>query len=288
MQTVPFVSGLSALASDFDGIVCDVWGVLHNGVIGYAAAGEALARYRRETGRPVVLLTNAPRPAREIAVILDRFAIPRDAYDEIVTSGDVCRILLAEGGPTRAWHIGPARDLPLFEGLPLTLVEEADAETVVCTGLFDDETETAETYRPALARLLGRGLTLVCANPDIVVERGDRLIYCAGAVAQLYAEMGGRVVIVGKPHAPVYDVAVAAVRRLAGRDVEKARILAIGDALPTDVKGGYGQGLGVLMVTAGIHAADFGPADRPDPALVAKRLAIEGLAVTAALPRLAW
>ncbi|WP_181705932.1 TIGR01459 family HAD-type hydrolase [Chthonobacter rhizosphaerae] len=288
MQTVPFVPGLSALAPRFDGIICDVWGVLHNGVIGYTAAGEALRRYRQETGNRVVLLTNAPRPAAEIEVILDRFSIPRDAYDAIVTSGDVCRTLLAEGDARRAYHLGPDRDLPLFAGLDLALVPEADAEIVVCTGLFDDDTETPEDYRASLSRILARGLPFYCANPDIVVERGDRLIYCAGAIAQLYAEMGGKVIIVGKPHAPVYDVAIGTLIRLSGRPLPKERILAIGDALPTDVKGAYGQGIGVLMVTAGIHAADFGPADQPDPALVAKRLAIEGVAVTAAVPRLVW
>lgn len=288
MQTVPFVPGLATLAARFDGLICDVWGVLHNGVIGYAAAGEALARYRTETGNKVVLLTNAPRPAAEIEVILDRYKIPRSAYDAIVTSGDVCRTLLAEGGAKRAYHLGPDRDLPLFAGLDLTLVSEDEAEIVVCTGLFDDETETPENYRASLSRMLARDVTFICANPDIVVERGDRLIYCAGAIAQLYAEMGGRVMIVGKPHAPVYEVAIGTLNRLSGRSIPKERILAIGDALPTDVKGAFGQGIGVLMVTAGIHAADFGPADAPDPALVAKRLAIEGVAVTAALPRLVW
>ncbi len=281
------ISGLSAIESSYDGIICDVWGVLHNGVVGYGQAGEALRRFRK-SGRPVVLLTNAPRPAPAIEVMLARFDIPRDAYDAIVTSGDVCRRLLKSEGAVKAFHLGPERDLTLFEGLEISLVDEATADLVVCTGLFDDTNETPETYREMLTRFAGRGLRLICANPDIVVERGDQLIYCGGALAQLYDEIGGAVVMVGKPHKPVYDVALETLSDIAGRPVDKARVLAIGDALPTDVRGAWGQGIDVLMVTAGIHTADFGPADAPDPALIAKRLTIEGVRVTAAVPRLVW
>lgn len=288
MQTVTFIDGLSALAPAIDGIICDVWGVLHNGVVGYAAAGEALRVFRETTGKPVVLLTNAPRPAFEIEKMLARFDIPRDAYDVIVTSGDVCRSLLKREGDRPAFHLGPDRDLPLFDGLALSMVGSDDAEIVVCTGLFDDETETPEDYRALFQGFADRRLPFVCANPDIVVERGNRLIFCAGALAQLYEELGGPVVLVGKPHKPVYDVALETLEELAERPLARERVLAIGDALPTDVRGGWGQGLKVLLVTAGIHAADFGPADHPDPALVAKRLAIEGIAVNAAIPRLSW
>jgi HAD superfamily hydrolase (TIGR01459 family) len=281
------IPGLSSLAPDYDGVICDVWGVLHNGQVGYAAAADALVRYR-ETGKPVVLLTNAPRPALQIQQLLARFSVPPEAYDAIVTSGDVTRTLLAKEGPRRAYHLGPDRDLPLFAGLELTLVAPEQAELVVCTGLFDDTVETPDDYRQVLTGLIGRGLPMVCANPDVVVERGDRLIYCAGALANLFEELGGRVTIVGKPYKPVYDAALTVLDRLAGRPLERTRVLAIGDAFPTDIKGAWGQGLGVLMVTAGIHAADFGPADAPDPALVWKRAAIEGVKLTAALPRLVW
>ncbi|BBE72285.1 TIGR01459 family HAD-type hydrolase [Oharaeibacter diazotrophicus] len=287
MKTVTLVPGLSVLADRYRAVVCDVWGVLHNGVVGYGEAGEALRRFRAD-GRPVVLLTNAPRPAYEVEAILARFGIPRDAYDCIVTSGDACRGHLKREGAVRVLHLGPPRDLPLFEGLKLDLVGEEEAELVVCTGLFDDDTETAEDYRALLGRCLARGLRMFCANPDIVVERGDRLIYCAGAIAQLYDDMGGETVMFGKPHKPVYDIALETVAEIAGEPIAHHDVLAIGDALPTDVKGAWGQGLPVLMVTAGIHAADFGPADAPDPAAVAKRLAIEGLEITAAVPRLVW
>jgi HAD superfamily hydrolase (TIGR01459 family) len=288
MDSTPLAPGLSAFAGRYRGIVCDVWGVLHNGIEAYAAAGVALSRWRAETGTPVVLLTNAPRPAARVAEMLERLGLPTTAYDAIVTSGDVTRELLAGYVATRVLLIGPARDLSLIEGLPLRLVAEEEAEIVLCTGLFDDETETAETYRPLLERLVARGLTLVCANPDIVVERGDRLIYCAGAIAQLHAELGGRTVLVGKPHKPVYDVALARLSELAGAELGPADVLAIGDALPTDVRGAWGQGMDVLFVTDGIHSADFGDADAPDMAKVTKRLAIEGLSAVAAIPRLAW
>jgi HAD superfamily hydrolase (TIGR01459 family) len=288
MQTVTMIPGLSAIADRYDAVICDVWGVLHNGVTGYLEADEALRRFRDGGRRPVVLLTNAPRPSFAVETQLAGLGIRRESYDCIITSGDVTHTLLKREGARPALHVGPARDLPLFEGLALRLADEGEAELVVCTGLYDDTTETPESYRALFGRLVDRDLPMTCANPDVVVERGDQLIYCAGALAQLYAEMGGTVTIVGKPHKPVYDVALDTLEELAGRPLTRSRVLAIGDAFPTDVRGGWGQGLEVLMVTAGIHAADFGPADRPDPALVAKRLAIEGLTVVAALPRLAW
>jgi HAD superfamily hydrolase (TIGR01459 family) len=288
MQSVTMIPGLSAIADAYDAVICDVWGVLHNGVQGYPGAVEALTRFRGDGERPVVLLTNAPRPSYAIETMLHRFGVPTDAYDAIVTSGDVMHTLLRRLGGAPAFHIGPARDLPLFEGLAMPLVPEDEGEIVVCTGLFDDETETPDDYRAVLGRLVDRGLPMYCANPDVVVERGDRLIYCAGAVAQLFQELGGVVEIVGKPYKPVYDVAVETIDELAGREVSHRRVLAIGDAFPTDVKGAWGQGLDVLLVTAGIHASDFGPQDAPDPALVARRAAIEGVEIRAALTRLAW
>jgi HAD superfamily hydrolase (TIGR01459 family) len=288
MHSVSMIPGLSAIAGAYDAMICDVWGVLHNGVHGYPDAVEALKRFRGDDARPVVLLTNAPRPSYAIEAMLHRFAVPTDAFDAIVTSGDVMHTILKEVGNEPAFHLGPSRDLPLFEGLTMPLVDEGEARIAVCTGLFDDETETPDDYRAVLGRLVDRGVPLYCANPDVVVERGDRLIYCAGAIAQLFEELGGEVVIVGKPYKPVYDVALATLDELAGRPLAKTRVLAVGDAFPTDVKGAWGQGLDVLLITAGIHATDFGPADAPDPALVAKRAAIEGVTITAAVPRLVW
>lgn len=293
MTTAPLlVPGLSALAERYDGVLCDVWGVLHNGVAAFGPAGEALTRFRETTGGKVVLITNAPRPAGPIYEQLARLGVPRSAFDSIVTSGDVTRALIeALGSPARrgkALHLGPERDLTLYDGIAVDLVAEADAEAVVCTGLFDDETETPDDYRELLMRLAGRGLTMICANPDIVVERGNRLIWCAGALARLYEDLGGPVEIPGKPHAPIYDAALARLDEVAGRPIDRRRVLAIGDGLPTDIRGAVSQDIDVLFVTGGIHATDFGPTDAPDEHLVRRRLAEDGLSATAAVPRLVW
>lgn len=288
MQSFDMIAGLSALADAYDGIICDIWGVLHNGVSPYPAAAEALAAFRAR-GKAVVLLTNAPRPAAAVETLLsDHYRIGRDSYDEIVTSGSVARKVFAAETRKRLFHLGPDHNLGLFDGLDVELVGEDEAEYVALTGLFDDETETAETYRPMLTRFAARGLKVYCANPDVVVERGERLVYCAGALAQLYIELGGDTLIIGKPYKPVYDDALAALARALGRPVDARRVLAIGDGLPTDIKGAWGQGLDVLMVTAGIHGADFGPLDAPDAKLLAKRLEVEGLGIRAAIPRLCW
>ncbi|WP_245427229.1 TIGR01459 family HAD-type hydrolase [Pleomorphomonas carboxyditropha] len=282
------ITGLSTLAEAYDGVICDVWGVLHNGISPYPAAAEALSRFRA-LGKAAVLLTNAPRPAKNIEDLLKRqYAIGSDSYDEIVTSGSVARKVFENEPRRRVFHLGPPHNLSLFEGLDLELVGEEDAEYVALTGLFDDETESPETYRPMFSRFVERGLKLYCANPDVIVERGDRLVYCAGALAQLYVELGGDATIIGKPYKPVYDAALAAIDRALGRPVEKSRVLAIGDGLPTDIRGAWNQGIDVLMVTAGIHGADFGDLMNPDPARLRARLQAEGLAIRAAIPRLVW
>lgn len=288
MQKIDMIAGFSTLAEAYDGVICDVWGVLHNGISPYPAAAEALSRCRA-LGKAAVLLTNAPRPADAVEDLLDRqYAIGPESYDEIITSGSVAREVFENEPRRKVFHIGPTHNLGLFEGLDLELVGEEEAEYVALTGLFDDETETAETYRSMFLRFIDRGLEVFCANPDVVVERGDRLVYCAGALAQLYVELGGDATIIGKPHKPVYDAALAAIDRTLGRPVEKSRVLAIGDGLPTDIKGACGQGIDVLMVTAGIHGADFGELINPDPARLAARLGAEGLTIRAAIPRLVW
>jgi HAD superfamily hydrolase (TIGR01459 family) len=276
------VAGLKDLAGDYDALLCDVWGVLHNGVAASAPAVEALQRFRGEVG-PVVLLTNAPRPHGPIREQLRALSVPDDAYDAIVTSGDVTRAVIAEKPGVKVLHLGADRDLSFYEGLDLTMVGEAEAELISCTGLFDDTVETPEDYRALFERLIARGLVMVCANPDLVVERGDTLIYCAGALARFYQELGGRAVLVGKPHAPIYKAAREILAELGG-----ARLLAIGDGLPTDIRGACDNGLDVLFVTGGIHAADFGPTQMPDPERVAARLSAEGLSAVAFLPSLAW
>lgn len=276
------VGGLKELTGEYQALLCDVWGVLHNGVAAFAAASDALARFRREVG-PVVLLTNAPRPAGLIAAQIRGLGVPDEAYDTIVTSGDVTRDVIAARPGVKLLHIGAERDLSFYEGLDATLVEEDAAELVSCTGLFDDTVEAPEDYRALFERLVARGLPMVCANPDLVVERGGTLVYCAGALARLYAELGGEAKLVGKPHAPIYT---AAAERLAALGAGPA--LAIGDGLPTDIRGAVDNAVPVLFVTGGIHAADFGPHHDPDGERVAARLAAEGLHAVAYIPALVW
>lgn len=282
------IPGLATLAPSYRAILCDVWGVLHNGVAAFPAACAALAAYRAETGAPVVLITNAPRPNGPVRAQLAALGVPAEAFDDIVTSGDVTRGAIAALGAKPLLHLGPERDLSLYDGLDIALADEWRAEAVVCTGLVDDERETPETYRPLFERLVGRGLPFICANPDIVVERGDTLVWCAGALARLYEDLGGTVTIMGKPHAPIYEVAIARAEGLAGAPLARASILAVGDGLPTDIRGAVANRLDALFITGGIHGADFGPAGAPDEALVRRRLAEEGLSARAALPALRW
>ncbi|WP_428672617.1 TIGR01459 family HAD-type hydrolase [Roseibium sp.] len=283
------VEGLRSLAPSYKGILCDVWGVLHNGLAAFEPAHQALTRYREETGGKVVLITNAPRPAKQVGEMLAALGVPESTYDAIVTSGDVTRAILEAQGTKTLLHIGPNRDQPLYHGLAATFTQnDEEAEGISCTGLTDDETETPDNYRDWLQKLADRKLPMICANPDIVVERGDRLIWCAGALARLYEDLGGEVAILGKPHAPIYQAAMERLEELYGAAVDKEDVLAIGDGLPTDIRGAVSQDLDVLFITAGIHASDFGPSEDPDEHLIRRRLTEEGLRARAALPRLWW
>ena len=255
-----FISGLSELAGRYDLIFCDVWGVLHDGLTAFPEAGLALRRFREGGGR-VVLVSNAPRPSPSIVAQLDDYGVPRDAYDDVVTSGDVTRALIAERGSERLFHLGPPRDLGLFEGLAQSLVPLEEADFVVCTGLFDDERETVDDYAERLRAMKARDLFLICANPDIVVERGERLIPCAGALAAAYDALGGRTVTGGKPHRPIYDVALERGSALLGRAPDLSRVLAVGDAIRTDIAGAREFGVQGLLIARGIHAADLGYRD---------------------------
>src|SRR5215831_9211700 len=204
-----FTRHFATLAGDYDVVLCDVWGVVHNGVAAAAEAGDALTRFR-ERGGTVVLITNAPRPGEKVArLTLDRLGVPRAAYDGIVSSGDVTRALIAARAGARVFHIGPERDLPLFEGLDAPLAALEHADYAVCTGLNDDTVETPHDYRDLIARMRARSLPMICANPDVVVERGDKLVYCAGAIADPYAAAGGEVIYAGKPYRPIYEQALA-------------------------------------------------------------------------------
>ena len=260
-MTIPFrpalIEGLQPLAESYDLILCDVWGVLHNGVKAYEAAGDALTRFRQKGGR-VVLVSNAPRPGASVGTQLDGFGVPRTAYDAIVTSGDLTRLAIEERLDKIVYNIGPPRDMPIYSGLDVRFGAIDEADYVVCTGFDNDETETVADYRPRLEAMLERGLLMVCANPDLVVERGPVILPCAGAIALAYEEMGGPAFYAGKPHGPVYDRALSVAAELSGRPVAKERVLAIGDAIRTDIAGAVGFGIESLLVARGIHGEELG------------------------------
>lgn len=289
---IPTLDGLAQVAERYDLLLCDVWGVLHDGQKAHVPAGEALIRYRGLPGarpRRVILVSNAPRPGDGVGRILDRFGVPREAYDAILTSGDLTRGLIAERPGARIRHFGPERDLGIFKDLDLSLVPEAEADLVVCTGLFDDRSETADDYRDELMRLAARGLTLICANPDLVVESGNRLIPCAGLLAAAYAELGGAVIYAGKPHRPVYEAALAKAADLAGAPVDPGRVMAIGDAIRTDIAGARGFGIASLLVARGIHAEELGvSAEHHRLGDVAEWLGRQAVHPDAVIERLVW
>jgi HAD superfamily hydrolase (TIGR01450 family) len=248
------IGSLSDVVSHYDVILCDVWGVLHNGVSAFDGASIAL-REARKQGLTVVLITNSPRPGKGVTLQLDSLGVLREAYDRIVTSGDVTRKLIAEG-PKKIYFLGAERDTPLLEGLDIEIVGEDKAEVLVCSGFVDDEVETPEDYRGLLTRFSERRIPMICANPDLVVERGHRLIPCAGSLAALFEELGGDTRIAGKPHKPIYTASLASAEEHRG-EFDRARVLAIGDGMPTDVKGAITEGLELLYISAGIHARDY-------------------------------
>jgi len=268
-------------------VLCDVWGVVHNGVIAFTDACDALTRFRRQGGT-VVLITNAPRPSAVVMAILDGLDVPRAAYDAIVSSGDVTRAIMAARAGKRVFHVGPERDVPMFAGLDTPLAGVESADYVVCSGLFDDTTESPQDYAALIATLRARGLPMVCANPDVVVERGDKLVYCAGAIADFYAAAGGSVLYAGKPYRPIYEQALEVARRARGRQIEPARLLAIGDSVRTDLQGAAAFGVDCLFVTGGIHAEELGERDRPSAAALDDIFAAAGLAPKAVMQRLVW
>ncbi len=267
MTTLRFADRLRDLTANVDVVLSDIWGVVHNGLESFPDACAALHTFR-SGGGTVILITNAPRPADSVQRQLRKLHVPDDCYDAIVSSGDLTRNFVAERAGQAMHLIGPDRDSSIHRGLDVRLVPLMESDYIVCSGLFDDETESADDYRDMMQQALSRNLTLVCANPDIIVERGDRLIYCAGAVAELYREMGGDVIFYGKPHRPIYDRALALAKTKRGTDVQLQRVLAIGDSVRTDLAGAHGYGIDLLFVTRGIHAGDFDGVEQMDAAEV--------------------
>jgi HAD superfamily hydrolase (TIGR01459 family) len=281
------IQSLSEVSGDYDAMLCDLWGCYHDGITPYPAAVDACRAFRRGGGR-VVLLTNAPRPADSVARFLDRIGAPADSHDAIVSSGGACQAALAGGAfGRRIEYVGPGRDLHMLTDVGLEPAPAEAAEAVLVTGLRDDRTETPADYAGEIATWARRGLPMLCANPDIVVDRGDERLWCAGAIARDYEAAGGRVVWYGKPHRPIYERCFAVLEELAGRPVERARVLAIGDGIATDVEGGIRAGLDVVFVTGGLAAGELGPdPEHPDPARLDAFLAEQGLAPRYAIGRL--
>jgi len=283
-ETIPVIDAIAPLGKGYAAWLVDIWGVMHNGVRAFPPAVEATRRYR-EQGGIVILLSNSPRPSEPLQRQLTSLGVSEESYDATVSSGDLTRHELAKHEGARIFHLGPERDLPIFKDLDLTRVDAKDAELVVCTGLFNDETETPEDYEGLLRELAGRKLTMLCANPDHLVERGHSLVYCAGALAQLYEEDGGEVIYAGKPYAPIYELAEETIARLAGRKVARSEILAIGDGIRTDMAGAAEFGLDAVFVASGLHVG-FGGEGLDDLRLAEL---FEGRkAPRAAMPALAW
>jgi HAD superfamily hydrolase (TIGR01459 family) len=249
---IPILSSIAELSSTCDAWIVDIWGVMHNGARAYAAAGEACRRFRRGGGI-VVLLSNAPRPFRAVVHQLTALGVASDSYDGGLTSGDVTRGLLEAWSGRSLLHIGPERDKGLFEGLTASLTTPDQAEAIVCSGLWDDTCETPANYEALFEALAARRLPMLCANPDLVVERGNKLVYCAGALAALYAEKGGEVIYAGKPHLPIYERTFATLERLAGSALARERILAIGDGIDTDLLGAHRAGLSSVFIASAVH-----------------------------------
>jgi HAD superfamily hydrolase (TIGR01459 family) len=283
-DTITLLGSIGELGKDYAAWLVDIWGVMHNGVRAFSAAVEATSRFR-EQGGIVVLLSNSPRPSEGLQRQLRSLGVSDQSYDATVSSGDLTRHELAKHAGARIFHLGPERDLPIFDGLDVTRVDARDAELIVCTGLFDDETETPEDYEGLLQELAARKLTMLCANPDHLVERGQRLVYCAGALAKLYAEDGGEVIYAGKPYPPIYELAAEIIAERAGREVSRSEILAIGDGIHTDMAGAADFGLDAVFVASGLHV---GPGGEGLDDLLLSEL-FEGRKLPrAAMPALVW
>ena len=273
------IANLSQISARYDAVFCDLWGCLHNGKTPFPGAVAALQAFRASGGK-VILLTNAPRPKSSVIKQLDGMGVPRDAWDDVVTSGDAAQYAMLTGAVGRKVNfIGAPKDEPFFTDFaedlqavaaanpPIQRVILTEAEGIVCTGLFDDLTETPDDYRGVLLMAKTLGLPMLCANPDLIVHYGDEILYCAGALAKAYEDMGGKALYFGKPHPPIYDLARRRLGQLGAKD--DAQILCIGDGINTDVQGALGEGLDALFVTGGIAVDQFGPdTANPDKALL--------------------
>jgi HAD superfamily hydrolase (TIGR01459 family) len=278
----PILFSIAPLAETSEAWVVDIWGVMHNGAQAYAAASAACRRFRAQGGI-VVLLSNAPRPFSAVVPHMTSLGVDPEAYDTGVTSGDATREMVSEWQGRPLLHIGPERDRGLFEGYDVHFATADIAEIVVCSGLYDDTTETPADYAGLITELAAREIPMICANPDILVERGAELIYCAGALAAEYDARGGKVIYAGKPHAPIYDRTLREIARIRGQPMANQKVLCIGDGVETDLKGAFGAGLRSVFIASPI----FLPQGL-DASALAKLFADRAFAPVAALPALVW
>ena len=286
------IDSFSDISANYDAVFCDLWGCLHNGKRPFDAAVKALEAFR-DGGGFVLLLTNSPRPKVSVEIQLDSIGVARDLYQEVATSGDSARAALASGSfGTDVFHIGPDRDGSFFASDDIPALAKINrvpldrAESIVCTGLFDDQTETPEDYAAIFLEAKNRGLDLLCANPDIQVDHGDKRIFCAGALAKDYTERGGASHYFGKPHAPIYDLARNRLTQAAGRVIDDRNILCIGDGILTDIMGAQNEDLDSLFISGGLAAAETATNPQPDPEKLDKFLQLHNATPTATIGHL--
>lgn len=284
----PILDRAGDLLERYDVLFCDVWGVVHNGLTAFKDACAALETFRNRGGT-VILVSNAPVPKHRVAAMLESRLVPQSAWDDIVSSGDIALAHVAARDFRKLYCIGPQdRDAALFRELRAepTALEQADA--IICTGLTDDRRETPDDYLPMLQRAHARGLPFVCANPDLVVDVGGTILYCAGAIADLYEKLGGEVYWAGKPHLCAYEAAHARAEALRDANVDRAKCLVIGDALRTDIKGAENFGCDAIFVASGIHRHETMDGALLSPDKLARLFASGAPKAIAAMVELAW
>jgi HAD superfamily hydrolase (TIGR01459 family) len=245
------------LSADYPVWLCDIWGVVHNGLASYEAAAHALSQHRKQGGI-VILVTNAPRISQDVVRQLSDLKVPPQSYDRVVTSGDVTQTLVKDHAKGKVYYLGPPRDLSMFAGQSVKKVSLAEAHAVLCTGLVNDDVETPDDYSDLLSRMKSLNLLMICANPDKMVRKGNRLLYCAGSLAEKYSAMGGPVLMAGKPYEPIYTLALQIAGTIAGREIMKSMVLAIGDGPETDIKGAADFRISVVLIADGVTDASDG------------------------------
>jgi HAD superfamily hydrolase (TIGR01459 family) len=287
LTAIPILSSVANLSEKYQAWLCDIWGVMHNGMHPFAGASDACARFR-EQGGVVVLLSNSPRPQGAVSHQLAQIGVPETCFDAVVTSGDVTQQILADRRSQSFFHLGPERDKAIYDGLGMQPVELEAADYVLCSGLYDDLTETLADYADLFQDLRARKLPMLCANPDLQVERGDRLIYCAGALAAEYERLGGEVLYTGKPHLPIYERALELISDVKGAPVPRSKILCIGDGLKTDIAGAVAAGMDCVFVASALHVQGSGEEDNLDPAVLDELFSGVKVLPVAALKKLQW